>query len=119
MTIYKELVNEGEDLSYRQTLNVINENFTSVYAPYKIQIHSRNKAKRVLWVKEHLEWRDTRWNDVVFTDEKLFMLVPQGKHLRVKIMEGEEKEDFSIPKVQQGGDKVTFWALSRKKGRFI
>ena len=57
-------------------MSVINEEFKSVYARYKIKLSDANKIKRVEWCDDHMKWRDWKWDTVVWTDEKMFELHP-------------------------------------------
>ena len=66
----------GETLSYRSTMRIINEEFKSVYAKYKIKLSNANKIKRVKWCDDHMKWRDWKWNTIVWTDEQIFELYP-------------------------------------------
>jgi len=101
------------DISYKQTLGIINSNFNSVYAPYKISLTQKNKANRVKWLNDHSLWRWCKWQRVIWTDEKMFALHPEGKKVRVRIMFDESPEDFGLERVQQGGKKVMFWGRYR------
>ncbi len=107
--IHREMMADGSDISYHQTLSVINDNFDIVYAPYKIEIRPCNKVKRVEWIEKHQQGRDWKWNLIVWTDEKMFRLCPQTKRVKIKIMEDESIEDFALPKKQQGESGVMFW----------
>lgn len=115
--IHKDMLDQGSQISYRQTLAIINANFKAVLAPYQIQISAQNRNKRVSWIEEHQSWRDTRWDEVVWTDEKAFALQPQGKKLKVKIMFDESREDFGVAKLIQGGEKVMFWGAISRLGK--
>lgn len=97
-SIHREMMANGKDISYGQTLAIINDTFDSVYAPYKIELREVNQGKRVKWAQEHSKWRTCKFNTVVWTDEKIFALVPLGKKLRVKILPGEVLKRFSLDK---------------------
>jgi len=43
--IHKELIEQGREVSYHQTLYTINSVFETVYSPYEIQLTIRNKEK--------------------------------------------------------------------------
>ena len=45
--IYKELIDYGDNLSYKSTISNINENFNTVNTKYKTEISNVNKLKRV------------------------------------------------------------------------
>lgn len=94
-SIHRELLDDGSAISYFQTLHVIQGTFESVYAPYKIKITDTNKQKRIKWAIEHSKWRSWKFANVIWTDEKVFGLHPQGRKLKVKILPGESPEDFS------------------------
>ena len=46
---------------------------------------------------------------MIWTDEKSFELYPQENKFKLRLLEGENPEDFPKPKVQQGGGKIMFW----------
>jgi transposase len=116
-TIYREVQAEGHDLSYKQVISVINNNFISTYAPYRLLLTAKNKEKRVKWIEEHKTWRSWKWDKIVWSDEKMFCMYPQGLKKRVKIMFEEKAEDFTTPKVPQGGKKLMFWGCISSCGQ--
>lgn len=116
-TIHREILDMGHDLSYKQTLKVINENFISVYAPYMIHLSEKNMEKRVAFCEKLLKWRDSHWNEVIWTDEKIFKTNPQNHKIVVKILFDENLEDFSIPRKQQGGKSLMVWGAISQRGK--
>jgi transposase len=116
-SVYRETIATGHEVSYRQTLGVINDTFITVKAPYKIQLRDDNKRKRIALAEMMLSWRLWKVHNVVWTDEKNFQLYPEGKIYKVKLLPGESPDDFSVPRVQQGGQKVMFYAAISGKGK--
>jgi transposase len=109
-SVYRETLAAGHEISYRQTLSIINDNFITAQAPYKIELREENKRKRIAMAEMILGWRRWKVDNIIWTDEKNFQLYPEGKHFKVKLLPGESPEDFSVPRVQQGGQKVMFYA---------
>lgn len=108
-SIYREMLEEGHDVSYYQIWSIVNKTFESTYAPYTIKLTADHRRKRMEWAELYLSWRQWKKNLVVWTDEKMFCLYPQAKKLKVKLLPGESPESFSLPKVQQGGGKIMVW----------
>ena len=104
-SIQREMTSQGQELSYKQVLGIVNNTFESSYTPYKIELTKKNKQKRLDWIDQHNTWRDWKWDRVVWTDEKIFALYPQGLKKVVKIMFEESTDEFNLEKVPQGGEK--------------
>jgi len=115
--IYREVNDDGFDISYDQTRKVLIENFHVASAPSKLRISPENKKKRIEWIENHSTWRKNKWNRVIWTDEKLFELYPQNGRLHAKLQDGEWADDFSRSKVQQGGQKVMVWGVISGLGK--
>lgn len=124
MEIYKQIINENkistlvEDISYRQVLGVIRKNFESIYAPYKIVLSPQNIEKRLDWIEKHKNWRQNKWFNVIWTDEKVFRLHPQNKKILLKIKFDESPGDFALQKKQQGG-AIMVWGAISLKGKIL
>ena len=52
-------------------MSVINEEFKSFYARYKIKLNDANKINRVEWCYNYM-----KWGTVVWTNEKMFEIHP-------------------------------------------
>ena len=118
--IWRELIEEeNETLSYATVLRQLNLKFLHVPCPRLILISPKNKEKRVKWVESHLTWRSAKWNTVVWSDEKIFELHPQTGKLMIRIMPDEDRDQFALPKVQQGGGRVMFWGAISHQGALI
>lgn len=80
-------------------------------APY---LKIRHKEARLEWAKEKLQWNQTIWKDVMFTDEKKLNLDgPDGLQYHWHDLR-KEPEIFS--KRQQGGGSVMVWGAISYKG---
>jgi len=117
-SIQREMTSQGQELSYKQVLGIVNNAFESSYAPYKIKLTKKNKQKRLDWIDQHNTWRDWKWDRVVWTDEKIFALYPQGLKKVVKIMFEESTDEFNLEKVPQGGKKKCSGVQFRDLGKF-
>ena len=93
-TIHKELIEQGSEVSYRQTLYTSNSIFETVYSPYEIQLTDRNEKKRIALAEEILSWRQWKIDSIVWTDEKIFALAPLGRNFTVRILPAEDPKDF-------------------------
>jgi hypothetical protein len=116
--INKEMKELGHDLSYFQILDVINNNYISVYAPYKIELKPKHMQERIEFCQSMLDWRDWKWETIVWTDEKLFRIQPLGKKIRVKVHFNESIDYFSQPLRQQGGAGIMFWGAISSRAKF-
>ena len=109
---------EKVDFTYRQTNYHLNKNFEVRNAPYVIQLSEKNRLKRVQFCEKYMNWRQTKWETIVWTDEKIFRMCHQGKKIQVKLLPNEDVNDFARPKKQQGGGGVMFWScISLKVGK--
>lgn len=118
MEIYRKINEKNANLSnirpisYNQVLSVVNENFKTVTARYKITISEANKAKRLKFIEKLKYWRDSKIRDIVWTDEKVFQLYQQNKKLKVKILDGEDinhSDNLTLPKKHSGGGSIMVW----------
>jgi len=87
--------------------------------PRRIKIRPENKVKRLKWAQDYEGWRTCKWRNIIWTDEKIFELYPQGKQLFARILPEEDPEDFAAPLVQQGGQKVMFWGSIGQNGKIF
>ena len=117
--IFNELADEAPGLSYDQTKRIIRSHYTTVTAPRSIQISDRNKELRVQWIEEHERWRTTNWHKVVFTDEKVFELCPQTHKVTIRLLPGEDREDFPAEKILHGGGTIMFWGAINGGGQLF
>lgn len=114
--IYREMNDEGYDVSYDQTKGIIRNNLKKVLAPLRIKISAENKIKRVEWIRKYFKWRKSRWSKVVWTDEKLFELYPQKGKLHARLLPGEAPEEFARQRVGVS-KKVMFWGAISGHGK--
>ena len=118
--IYRKIIQEQSienNIKYKNVWKVINENFKTKFLNYKITISDKNLKKRVTWCEEHIKWRNERWKNVIFTDEKLFVLYPQGKKIRVKLTFDENLNDYSAKKMHSSGGGLLFWGAISLQGK--
>jgi hypothetical protein len=47
-----------------------------------------------------MNWRNWKWDKIIWTDEKIFELYPLNKKIRMKIKDNESISDFTFPKVE-------------------
>ena len=114
--IFRELNDEGNDVSYDHAKRVIRTTFIKAEAPLRIKISEENKVKRLSRIEDHLKWRKSKWAKVVWTDEKLFELYPQKGRLFAKILPDEFPEDF--PRIRIGvSPKIMFWGAISGQGK--
>jgi len=118
-SIQQEIVSSGDQVSYDQTLRVINDTFKSMYARYKIYLLDEHKKKRVTWCQNAIKWRDSKWKTIVWTDEKIFRTQPQHQKIRVKLLFDEDPNQFSFPLKQQGGKGIMCYAAISSKGKIF
>ena len=116
-SIHKEIVASGSEITYDQTLRTIHENFNSIYARYKVKLFERNRLKRIGFCEKMLSWRNWKWCDVIWTDEKIFHTEPQNQRTTVKILFDENPDDFSVFLKQQGGEGVMLYCAVSIKGK--
>jgi len=117
--IHQTMLSLGQGVSYDQTLNVINEHFLSMYAPYKVKLSAENQEKRVKWCEKAMEWRDWKWKTIIWTDEKIFRTHPQHQKLKVKILFDEDPSQFSLPLKQQGGKGIMVYGAISSRGKLF
>ena len=118
--LWRELINEDkENLSYATVLRHINRNFICVPMQRLLLISPKNKKERTDWVTKYASWRSSKWQKVVWTDEKIFELHPQTGKLMIRIMPNEARTDHAMAKVQQGGGRVMFWGAISHQGTLM
>ena len=117
MSICNEMLDENLEVSYNQTKRIINKHFRTVSAPRSIQISSTNKKRRLEWMEEYSNWGRAKWRKVVWSDEKSFEICPQKHRVNIKLLPGEDKEDFPITRGQQGGQRLLFWGAINGSGQ--
>ena len=107
--------------SYYQVASQIDKNFTSIIAPYSIDLSATNILKRIEFCKFYLNLRNWRRKKIIWTDEKVFRLYPQNRKFTLKILKNQEESDViqkhAITKKQQGGASVMFWGAIGSEGK--
>lgn len=105
----KELGKKKEELTYWNVWSIINKSFETTNALYKIKLSEQNKLKRLDFIEKIKKIRKNKFEKIIWTDEKVFKFSPQNKKLKVKLLIGEDKSDFTLPMKQMGGGSVMFW----------
>lgn len=80
--------------------------------PIKVPVLSRgNRARRLEWAEEHINWQQQDWARVLFTDESRFGLRPDSRRIRVWRRPGNENRLRTVQEVDryQGGT-IMVWA---------
>lgn len=69
-----------------------------------------NRAPRVLWCRQHEDWTDNQWGQVLFTDESRFSLRPDSRRLRIWRQPGAAERLRYVQEVHkfQGGS-IMVW----------
>lgn len=93
------------------------------------QLHSRrplrvpqlthgNRASRLAWCQEHVNWDQERWATVLFSDESRFSFYPDSRRIRIWRPPGNQNRlQHAREIVRQGGGSVMFWGGIRLGGR--
>lgn len=72
-------------------------------------ISNRNRLRRIIFAKQHLNWGDEEWGKVVWSDESTFELVrSRGKEYYYSIKRGWDSSTRKLT-TQAGKQKVLLW----------
>ncbi len=124
-TIYREIANDSslgiskKSVNYKQVLREVNKNFKLTIAVYQIKLSEQNRYKRLKFIEDWKKFRYWKINTIVWTDEKIFRLMPQRKKFVVKLKDFEKKSDFPLEKKQNEGGGVMFWGAISDKGKIL
>lgn len=67
-------------------------------------LRAANIKKRLKWAKDHVEWTDTQWKRVLWTDESKFKLFGSKCRTFVRRMKNEPfRHNCLVPTVKHGG----------------
>ncbi len=95
--------------TYYQVRSTLNKEFRSTFCSYQIKISEQNRLKRLSWIEKYGKYARWKFLNVVWTDEKKFEICKQNKKLKIKLLDGENKDAFSMPKMQKGGGSSMYW----------
>lgn len=93
------------------------------YSPrFKAGMNEKQKAKRLQWCKERVNWTDSDWRKVIWSDESRFKLVGHDGRQRVIRKAGEDlTTDTYLAKVLScsgaafGMEVLVLWCAYQKK----
>ena len=84
---------------------------TNLQSHYKVKkpfITPQNRAKRVAWAQEHLNWPVNRWKRVLWSDESPYVL-RYAKRTRVWRTADEKYEPFATTGTVKHDAKINVW----------
>lgn len=77
----------------------------------RIPLSPSHRRSRMQWAKEHLEWTENQWENVLWTDESRFTLDFCDGRVRVRRLPGERFCDCAVAQHDRyGGGSVMIWA---------
>ncbi|GFX91262.1 transposable element Tcb1 transposase [Trichonephila clavipes] len=77
----------------------------------------RNAAKRLQWCRDHLNWTELQWEQVIWSDESSFTLFQTSGHVFVWRTPTEAIHvDCLVPTVKHGEESVMVWAAISFRG---
>ncbi|CAD6189159.1 unnamed protein product [Caenorhabditis auriculariae] len=80
-------------------------------------ISEKNRAARVKWVKEHLNWPRQDWNKILWSDECKFLLFGSDGIQWVRRPIGSRYHPkYQLPTVKHGGDSCMVWGAFSGSG---
>lgn len=86
-------------------------------AAKKPLLRKQNLAKRMAFAKDHVNWTNEQWGQVLFSDESKFEIYGNKRRLFIRRFEGERYKKYCWqPTVKHGGGSIMVWgAISRKE----
>lgn len=89
------------------------------YRPFKHpRISAANRANRLNWAREHVNWGLQQWGYCLFADESRICLSPDDNRIRVWRARGERfLEGHGVERVNFGGGSLTVWGSIYRGGR--
>ncbi|GFV04904.1 transposable element Tcb1 transposase [Trichonephila clavipes] len=77
----------------------------------------RNASKRLQWCRDHLNWAQLQWEQVIWSDESSFTLFQTTGRVFVWQTPTEAFHvDCLVPTVKHGGGSVMVWAAISSRG---
>lgn len=79
-------------------------------AARKPLLRQQNKIKRLAWAKNHKNWTEDQWKQVLFSDESKFEIFGSNRRQYVRRKVGERMISACIqPTVKHGGGSIMVW----------
>lgn len=80
-------------------------------------VSARNAMKRLQWCREHLNWTQLQWEQVIWSDESSFTLFQTTGRVFVWRTPAEAFHvDCLVPTVKHGGGSVMVWGAISSRG---
>ncbi|PSN55393.1 hypothetical protein C0J52_11061 [Blattella germanica] len=101
---------ENVTVTTQTVRNRLHERGLNAHRPLRCPaIRYGNRAPRVLWCRQHEDWTDNQWGQVLFTDESRFSLRPDSRRLRIWRQPGAAERLRYVQEVHkfQGGSIMT------------
>jgi transposase len=77
----------------------------------------KQKAARLGWAKDHINWTEDQWDEVLWTDESKFKLFKSDGRQWVWVRKGTKRRQVpSKPTVKYGGGGVMVWGAFSSRG---
>lgn len=101
----------GTRISERTVRRRLKEVGLKSYRPKKAsKLQRRHRVARLAFAREHRNWNDDQWGQVLFTDESRFCVNSIDGRERLYRRPGEQNEQFNFtPTVSFGGGSVMVW----------
>ncbi|GFU78352.1 transposable element Tc1 transposase [Trichonephila clavipes] len=92
-------------------------NIHGIVAIRKPLVSGRNAAKRLQWCRDHLNWTQLQWEQVIWSDESSFTLFQATGRVFVWRTPTEAFHvDCLVPTMKHGGGSVMVWAAISSRG---
>lgn len=117
--IRKSLSNDyGVHVSARTVQNrLLDVGLYGRIARRKPLISEKNRVARLTWAREHVNWSDGQWENVLWSDESKFNLFGSDGQILVRRRAGEEMNPACVvPTVKHGGGCIMVWASMSAQG---
>jgi transposase len=83
--------------------------FKSYRAVHKPRLTARHNKDRLLWAKEHINWTEDQWRNVVWSDESYFCVEGSECGKRVLRKEGKGYDERNIVSTVKWGEDAMIW----------
>ena len=89
--------------------------FIAVQKPF---ISTKNMSARIVWARTHEHWTQSKWMEVMFTDESSFTVRPKKNRMHVWRKKRERlRLKHIVPTFKSGYQNVSVWCGFSAKGR--
>lgn len=80
-------------------------------------INARNRAQRVLWARDHVNWTMQQWSRVIWSDEVMVDTSASKRYMQVWRRPGEKyNRNCLCPTMKSGNTSAHFWGAIRWNG---